>query len=118
MDDARARLLAQYGLGPETADSVLLYAADRPSFVVDAYTRRIFERIGLLTGTERYDEIRRMFMENLPKETKLYKEYHAQLVQLAKTCCRKNKMLCSECPLRRECRFAKCEIKRAFKVDL
>lgn len=107
LSDVRARLLAVPGIGPETADSILLYAADRPSFVVDAYTRRIFERIGLLTGQEKYDEIRRMFMQSLPEETLLYNEYHAQIVQLAKTCCRKNKTFCPDCPLNSECDFSR-----------
>ena len=107
LDNARARLLALPGVGPETADSILLYAAHRPSFVVDAYTRRIFERIGLLRGREKYDEIRLMFMQNLPKQVDLYNEYHAQIVHLAKNYCRRNKTLCSECPLNGVCRFAK-----------
>jgi endonuclease-3 related protein len=107
LNDARERLLALPGVGPETADSILLYAAGRPSFVVDAYTRRIFERIGILKGRETYDEIRQLFMQNLPEDAKLYNEYHAQIVQLAKTCCRKTKTLCSDCPLNRDCRFAR-----------
>ncbi|MDH3455107.1 MAG: endonuclease III domain-containing protein [Desulfuromonadales bacterium] len=107
LPDARARLLSLPGIGPETADSILLYAADRPSFVVDAYTRRIFERIGLLQGQEKYDEIRQLFMQNLPEDAELYNEYHAQIVQLAKTCCRKHKTLCSACPLNAICRHAK-----------
>ena len=107
LNDARERLLARPGIGPETADSILLYAADRPSFVIDAYTRRIFGRVGLLHGQEKYDEIRLLFMQNLPEQTELYNEYHAQIVQLAKTYCRKNKTLCSECPLNGACHFAK-----------
>ena len=106
LDDARARLLARPGIGPETADSILLYAANRPSFVVDAYTKRIFGRIGFLHGREKYDEIRLMFMQNLPEQTELYNEYHAQIVQLAKTCCVKNKTVCSKCPLNEVCHFA------------
>jgi endonuclease-3 related protein len=113
LDEARARLLARPGIGPETADSILLYAANRPSFVVDAYTRRIFERIGLLAGKEKYDDIRLMFMQNLVTESKIYNEYHAQIVQLAKTCCRKKRPFCPFCPLRQECRFAKIEGMRA-----
>jgi len=107
LNDARERLLSRPGIGPETADSILLYAANRPSFVVDAYTRRIFGRIGFLHGREKYDEIRLLFMQNLPEQTELYNEYHAQIVQLAKTYCRKNKTLCSECPLNGACSFAK-----------
>ena len=107
LDDARERLLARPGIGPETADSILLYATDRPSFVVDAYTRRIFGRLGFLHGREEYDAIRLWFMQNLPEQTKLYNEYHALIVQLAKTYCRKNQTLCSECPLNGACHFAK-----------
>ena len=116
LDDARSRLLALSGIGPETADSILLYAAERPSFVIDAYTRRIFERIGLLKGQEKYGEIRQMFMQNLPEDTKLYNEYHAQIVQLAKTCCRKHKTLCSDCPLKRECRYARHQLGGTTRV--
>ena len=105
--EARSRLLSLAGIGPETADSILLYAAARPSFVVDAYTRRIFRRIGLLQGNESYDEIRRLFMQHLPKDVPLYNEYHAQIVQLAKTCCRKQTPLCSTCPLVRTCRHGR-----------
>ena len=111
LDEVRARLLAWPGIGPETADSILLYAAHRPSFVVDAYTRRIFARLGFLDGQEKYDDIRLMFMQNLPEQTELFNEYHAQIVELAKTCCRKNKMLCSECPLNGACLFAKKQIR-------
>ncbi len=117
LNNARERLLALPGVGPETADSILLYAAGRPSFVVDTYTRRIFERIGILNGRETYDEIRQLFMQNLPEDAKLYNEYHAQIVQLAKTCCRKNKTLCSDCPLNRDCRFARPEGVRVPRVD-
>jgi endonuclease-3 related protein len=103
LDDARARLLSLEGVGPETADSILLYAAGRPSFVVDAYTRRIFTRFGLLQGGEKYDQIRQLFMQNLPDDVQLYNEYHAQIVQLAKTCCRKNQTFCADCPLKQKC---------------
>ena len=105
LDEARERLLARPGIGPETADSILLYAAGRPTFVVDAYTRRVFERIGELQGNESYDEIRELFMQALPENVALYNEYHAQIVQLAKTCCRKRKPLCNECPLYKRCRY-------------
>lgn len=106
LEEARERLLARPGIGPETADSILLYAVYRPSFVVDAYTRRIFERVGVLQGGEKYDEVRHIFMQNLPEDVALYNEYHAQIVQLAKTYCRKRKPLCNECPLCEHCRFA------------
>lgn len=104
--EVRNRLLAQEGIGPETADSILLYAAGRPSFVIDAYTRRIFSRIGLLTGTEPYEEIRRLFMQSLPEDVGIYNEYHAQIVQLAKTNCRIKRPMCEDCPLRELCNHA------------
>jgi endonuclease-3 related protein len=105
--EARGRLLALSGIGPETADSILLYAAEQPSFVVDAYTRRIFQRIGILQGNEAYGEIRDLFMQHLPEEVSLYNDYHAQIVQLAKTCCRKKITLCAECPLDQTCLHAR-----------
>lgn len=106
LDAARDRLLALPGVGPETADSILLYAAQRPSFVVDAYTRRIFTRLGLLDGTESYAVIRARFMDELPPDTALYNEYHALIVTLAKDCCRKRRPECPACPLQPICRFA------------
>lgn len=109
LDTARRRLLALKGIGPETADSILLYAAHRPSFVVDAYTRRIFARLGLLRGNESYASIRAMFMEILPPDAGLYNEYHALIVQLAKTLCRKHKPLCNRCPLVSDCPYGQME---------
>ena len=105
LDAARRRLLAIRGIGPETADSILLYAANRPTFVVDAYTRRIFARLGLLQGRESYAAIRSMFMEALPAEASLYNEYHALIVAHAKTYCRKRQPLCKDCPLLRHCPY-------------
>jgi endonuclease-3 related protein len=106
LDDARHRLLALPGIGPETADAILLYAAHRPTFVVDAYTRRIFARLGTLHGNESYTGIRAHFMSALPHEAPLFNEYHALIVALAKRYCRKRQPDCSACPLRDGCRFA------------
>lgn len=106
LEEARARLLALPGIGPETADSILLYAAHRPSFVIDAYTRRIFTRLGLLDGSAGYDVIRARFMNELPNEVPLFNEYHALIVTLAKRHCRKRRPECSTCPLMTICRFA------------
>jgi endonuclease-3 related protein len=94
----RERLLAVPGVGRETADSIALYAAGLPLFVVDAYTRRVFARLGLLEGQESYDEVQAFFMRNLPREVPLYNDYHAQIVLLAKDFCRP-KPLCGPCPL-------------------
>lgn len=107
LETVRDRLLAQKGVGPETADSILLYAADRPTFVIDAYTRRIFQRVGLLSGNESYEDLRRLFMQHLPHDASVYSDCHAQIVSLAKTCCLKKAPLCSDCPFRNDCSFAK-----------
>jgi endonuclease-3 related protein len=94
----REQLLAIYGIGEETADSILLYAADRPVFVIDAYTRRFIERIGLAPGRNSYTAYQALFVDNLPADTNLFNEYHALIVQLAKETCRKNP-LCVNCCL-------------------
>lgn len=94
----RAKLLSVDGIGLETADSIALYAAAQPLFVVDAYTRRVFGRLGFLGGGETYDEIQRFFMDALPRDAALFGDYHAQIVRLAKTACRA-RPLCDTCPL-------------------
>jgi endonuclease-3 related protein len=99
----REQLLEVKGIGPETADSILLYALNKPFFVVDAYTKRIFSRIGLCNGKCSYDELQKLFHKNLPKKTKLFNQYHALLVELGKNFCKK-KPLCKECPLNKLCK--------------
>jgi endonuclease-3 related protein len=94
----RARLLAVNGIGRETADSIVLYAAGLPLFVVDAYTRRIFARLGLVRGSESYDEIQAFFMTRLRPDAPFYNDYHAQIVRLGNTACRP-RPLCAICPL-------------------
>jgi endonuclease-3 related protein len=101
----RRKLLAVHGVGDETADSILLYALDLPSFVVDAYTRRIFGRLGLLEGSETYAEIQGHFHRHLPARVALYNEYHALIVHLGKTLCRPRPR-CGECPLASVCPYA------------
>jgi endonuclease-3 related protein len=98
----RAKLLAVSGIGRETADSIVLYAAGLPVFVVDAYTRRIFSRLGLIHGDEDYDEIRAFFERHLPRDVDLYNEYHAQIVLLGKDYCRPTPR-CDGCVLRDLC---------------
>jgi endonuclease-3 related protein len=98
----RAWLLAINGIGPETADDILLYAFHRPVFVVDAYTRRLFERLGLLAGGETYEQIRRVFEEALGPDVPMLKEYHALIVSQGKAVCR-TRPLCGACALRRDC---------------
>jgi len=101
----RTELLTLKGVGPETADSILLYAGGRPSFVVDAYTRRLFSRLGVLNGDEGYEAIRSLFMDNLPVDVDLFNEYHALIVEECKVFCRKRRPLCRECPLLSLCPF-------------
>ena len=93
----REELLRLKGIGPETADSILLYAGQHPSFVIDAYTNRLYSRLGVLSGKEKYPEVRDLFMSHLPHDTQLYNEYHALIVIHCKDFCRK-KPLCNNCP--------------------
>ena len=96
----RARLLAVHGVGPETADSILLYAGEHPVFVVDAYTRRILSRHGLASEKAGYEVIREFFESRLPRDSALFSEYHALLVQVGKNWCRPSAPRCETCPLR------------------
>jgi endonuclease-3 related protein len=96
----REQLLRVHGVGPETADSILLYAGNHPVFVVDAYTRRILQRHGLATGKESYEEIRRLFEKSLPNDPQLFNEFHALIVHTGKNYCRTRAPLCSQCALR------------------
>ena len=102
VEEMRAALLATYGIGPETADDVILYAAHEPAFVVDAYTRRIFDRLGVRPDVGTYDRWRSLFTDALPQETALFNEYHALIVRHAKVTCRKEP-LCPGCPLLEVC---------------
>ncbi len=99
LEQARSMLLNVKGIGPETADSILLYALDMPTFVVDTYTLRIFSRHGLVPEDISYEELRAFFMDVLPQDSALFNEYHALLVCVAKNWCRKANPRCSECPL-------------------
>ena len=95
----RKKLLQIKGIGEETADSILLYAGAKPVFVVDAYTRRILSRHGIIQGGESYAEIQALFMDNLPRSAPLYNQYHALLVNAGKMFCGKNPR-CQVCPLK------------------
>jgi endonuclease-3 related protein len=95
----RRQLLAVKGIGPETADSILLYALNKPVFVVDAYTKRILFRHGLIKEDADYSQVRDIFMSNLERNVGLFGEYHALLVKLGKDYCRKQKPKCEICPL-------------------
>ncbi len=97
--ELREGLLGVNGIGLETADSIMLYAANRPYFVVDAYTKRVFSRHGFVSEKAVYHEVQRLFMENLRADARLYNEYHALIVRVGKERCKKSRPLCSGCPL-------------------
>lgn len=99
----RAQLVAINGIGPETADAILLYVAGQPIFVVDAYTRRIFYRLGWVEENVSYDELQRLFMDNLPHDVALFQEFHALLDVHCKRICTKRAPKCEICPLKRIC---------------
>ena len=101
----RQELLATHGIGQETADSIILYAAEKPSFVIDAYTRRVFPRLGLEPTSDSYASWQAMFSQALPPDVQLFNEYHALIDRHAKTVCRKAP-LCPQCCLREVCRLA------------
>ena len=98
VEDARLRLLSISGVGPETADAILLYAGEKITFVVDAYTKRILRRHGLVDQETDYETIRRMFLDALPRDVQVYNEYHALLVAVGKEHCR-TRAECDGCPL-------------------
>lgn len=96
---ARENLLSVKGVGPETADSILLYACEQPVFVIDNYTHRVFSRHGLVEEETDYRAIQTTFTDNLPADTQLYNEFHALIVLVAKQFCKKTKPKCEQCPL-------------------
>jgi endonuclease-3 related protein len=101
ISELRKELLDVHGIGPETADSILLYALDKPTFVVDAYTRRIGQRMRLFKSND-YHEIKEYFEQNLPRDLEIYKEYHALLVELGKNFC-KTRPNCGNCSVKKLC---------------
>jgi len=116
----RKQLLALYGIGPETADSILLYALDKPVFVIDAYTKRLFVRLEHFDHQLAYDNIQHYFQQRLPESLPLFQEFHALIVAHAKRYCR-TKPLCGACPLLDHCPTAACstlEISRTFMPDV
>jgi endonuclease III related protein len=98
----RRELLAVHGIGPETADDILLYAFNRPVFVIDAYTRRLFKRLGWIEGNESYEVLRALFEKNIRKNARRYNEYHALIVWHGKHICR-IRPACDRCCLARMC---------------
>lgn len=102
--DLRKELLSIYGVGPETADSIILYAAEKPSFVVDTYTYRLFSRLGWVEGNFHYERLRALFMDNLPHDVNLFNEYHALIVRHGARVCKKTPD-CEACFLQSQCDF-------------
>jgi endonuclease-3 related protein len=100
----REELLSIHGIGPETADSIILYAAHKPVFVIDAYTRRILSRLGLSPARDDYTSFQSQFRENLPADEKLFNEYHALFVGHGKEACKK-KPVCDRCCLKDLCTY-------------
>ena len=103
--ELREELLSIYGVGPETADTIILYAAGKPSFVVDSYTYRLFSRLGWVTGNYNYEKLRALFMDNLPHDVDLFNEYHALIVGHGARVCHKKTPNCEECRLRMSCAY-------------
>ena len=102
--ELRALLLATHGIGPETADAIILYAAQQPVFVIDAYTRRTFSRLGLAPDADTYDAWQTLFMDALPPDAAMFNEYHALIVRHGKDICR-TEPLCARCLLLPICPF-------------
>ncbi len=108
IEPLRKELLAIKGIGPETADSIILYSAEKPIFVVDAYTKRIFSRLGFFKENAKYDDVQKLFMDSFSnvkdekKKTEIFKEYHALIVEHAKRHCR-TKTECDVCLLKKKC---------------
>lgn len=100
--DLRRLLLSVKGIGPETADSIILYAFQKPLFVIDAYTKRIMSRVGICERDVGYYELQKQMEQNLPKDTERFNEYHALIVEHAKRYCRKVPV-CEGCPLKYIC---------------
>jgi len=96
----REKLLSINGIGPETADSIILYALSKPVFVIDTYTKRVLSRHGIMNHEKSYDEFQELFHSSLKKDMKLFNEYHALFVRVGKTFCKKKKPLCELCPLK------------------
>jgi endonuclease-3 related protein len=97
----RQNLLKVNGIGPETADSILLYAGQKPFFVVDAYTNRVLSRHGIIAPDADYHTVQQLFMDSLPRDSRLFNEYHALIVRVGKEHCKKTGPRCTACPLKK-----------------
>jgi endonuclease-3 related protein len=109
--ELRPLLLSVYGIGPETADAIILYAAAQPVFVIDAYTVRIFGRLGL-TGETGYDRLQQLVQRHLPPDLPLYNDFHAQIDALGNQICLKSRPRCVACPLAEICPAGQQNLKR------
>lgn len=116
--DLRRELLSIHGIGPETADSILLYAAYRPVFVIDAYTKRIIGRLGLAPSSDSYEAFQKLFTDRLPRDENLFNEYHALLVRHGKDVCRKAPKCdgCCLAELSKKGRFSRKDAENAKKI--
>ena len=110
-DEVRARLLGIWGIGPETADAMTLYAARKSTFVVDAYAYRIFERLGCPPGPRKYDVYREFLLSRIGPDVTMLNEWHALLVRHGQQVCRKTTPRCEECPLLARCDFGRAEVR-------
>ncbi|MGC8662735.1 MAG: endonuclease III domain-containing protein [Candidatus Micrarchaeia archaeon] len=115
--ELREELLSLNGIGKETADSIILYAADKPTFVIDAYTKRIMYRVYGIEEDIQYDELKRYFENKIKKDLTVYKDFHAQLVELGKRFCKKTPK-CGECPIRDKCRYSSINLKMHQKINI
>lgn len=111
IEELRAELLSLHGIGKETADSIILYAAKKPVFVVDAYTKRIINRI-YGESLDSYDELQELFHAGLPHSVQQFNEFHAVLVEHAKVYCRKEPN-CKNCPVQEQCSFGLKTVQKA-----
>ncbi len=105
MPKLRETLLSMNGIGPETADSIILYAAEKPTFVIDAYTRRIMNRVFGTSPEIGYESLKLCFESKLKRDITLFNDYHAQFVELGKNYCR-SRPICNGCPVNSMCRYA------------
>jgi len=103
--ELRPKLLSVWGIGPETADSILLYAGNKRIFVVDAYTCRIFSRLGMVPENVTYHEMQEFMQKYVEPEIDIYNEYHALLVALGANYCKKSKPICNKCPISKFCKY-------------
>ena len=114
VEQVRARLLRIWGVGPETADAMTLYAARLPTFVVDAYAYRLFERLGRPPGPRRYDVYREYFIRRLGADESTLNEWHALIVRHGQQTCRKTQPRCGDCVLLDRCAFGQAETRAGY----